>query len=50
MQDGEVLLQGLYYSVDPYIRGRMNDSKCYVPPFQIDQPVEGAVIANVNFK
>jgi NADPH-dependent curcumin reductase CurA len=26
----EVLLKGLYYSVDPYMRGRMNDAKSYV--------------------
>ena len=42
MQSGEVLLKGLYYSVDPYMRGRMNDAKSYSPPFQIDQPIEGA--------
>ena len=27
LQPGEVLLKGLYYSVDPYMRGRMNDAK-----------------------
>ena len=30
---GEILLKGMYYSVDPYMRGRMNDAKSYVPPF-----------------
>ncbi|MDQ2751899.1 MAG: NADP-dependent oxidoreductase, partial [Bacteroidota bacterium] len=48
LQDGEVLLQGMYYSVDPYMRGRMNDAKSYVPPFQIDQPLTGTVIAKVT--
>jgi len=48
MQEGEVELEGLYYSVDPYMRGRMNDAKSYVPPFQIDQPIEGAVVAKVT--
>lgn len=47
LQEGEVLLQGMYYSVDPYMRGRMNDAKSYVPPFQIDQPISGTVIAKV---
>lgn len=56
MQDGEVFLKGLYYSVDPYMRGRMNDAKSYTPPFQIDQCIEGGVAAKVlesrsgNFK
>ncbi|MDB5202989.1 MAG: NADP-dependent oxidoreductase [Ferruginibacter sp.] len=47
IKDGEILLKGLYYSVDPYMRGRMNDAKSYVPPFDIDQPLNGAVIAEV---
>jgi len=48
IQVGEVLLKGLYYSVDPYMRGRMNDAKSYVSPFQVDQPIEGSVIATVS--
>ena len=47
LQVDEVLLEGMYYSVDPYMRGRMNDSKSYVPPFQLDQPMSGGVIAKV---
>ena len=47
LQDGEVVLQGVYYSVDPYMRGRMNDAESYVPPFQIDQPISGTVIGKV---
>jgi len=53
---GEVLLKGLYYSVDPYMRGRMNDAKSYTPPFEIDKPLNGSVIGKVaesnsdNFK
>ncbi|MBC7686635.1 MAG: NADP-dependent oxidoreductase [Aquabacterium sp.] len=56
LQPGEVLLKGLYYSVDPYMRGRMNDSKSYTPPFQTDQPIQGGIVAEVveskteNFK
>ena len=47
INDGEILLKGLYYSVDPYMRGRMNDAKSYAPPFEIDQPIYGGVIAKV---
>lgn len=48
MQDDEITLEGFFYSVDPYMRGRMNDAKSYVAPFQIDQPIEGAVVAKVT--
>jgi NADPH-dependent curcumin reductase CurA len=44
---GEILLKGMYYSVDPYMRGRMNDSKSYVAPFEIDKPLNGGAIAKV---
>ncbi|CAN5723157.1 NADP-dependent oxidoreductase [soil metagenome] len=47
IQEGEVLLQGMYFSVDPYMRGRMNDIKSYTPPFQVDQPLVGSVVAKV---
>lgn len=47
LQNGEVLLKGLYYSVDPYMRGRMNDTKSYVPPFQTGQPISGGAIGKV---
>jgi len=53
---GEVLLKAVYFSVDPYMRGRMNDAKSYVPPFETGKPLAGSVIAKVlesksnNFK
>lgn len=47
LKAGEILLSGLYYSVDPYVRGRMNDAKSYVPPFEIDKPLMGSVIGKV---
>ena len=47
LQKGEVLLEGLYYSVDPCMRGRMNDAKSYAPPFQTGQPIYGAAIEKV---
>ena len=36
--DGMVRVANRWLSIDPYMRGRMNDVKSYVPPFQIDQP------------
>lgn len=44
---GEILLQTKFVSVDPYLRGRMNDTKSYVPSFQIDKPIQSGVIAEV---
>ena len=44
---GEVLVRNVCISVDPYMRGRMNDSKSYIPPFQIGQPLEGGAIGRV---
>ena len=45
---GEILLKGMYYSVDPYMRGRMNDAKSYTAPFEIDKPFNGSVIGKVT--
>ena len=47
VQAGQLLLKGKYYSVDPYMRLRMNDAKSYVPPFEIGQPLSGSIIAEV---
>lgn len=44
---GDILFKGIYYSVDPYMRGRMNDAKSYAPPFELDKPIYGSVIAKV---
>ena len=45
--DGEFLVQNEWMSVDPYMRGRMNDSDSYVPPFQIGKPLEGGCVGKV---
>jgi NADPH-dependent curcumin reductase CurA len=47
LQDGQVLVHNLYLSVDPYMRGRMNDSKSYVPPFELGKPLEGGAVGEV---
>ena len=47
LQDGEVRVRNLWLSVDPYMRGRMNEGKSYIPPFQIDAPMDGGAIGEV---
>jgi NADPH-dependent curcumin reductase CurA len=47
LQDREVLVRNLFMSVDPYMRGRMNDGKSYVPPFELDKPLEGGAVGEV---
>jgi len=44
---GEVLVRNVCMSVDPYMRGRMNEGKSYVPPFQIGQSLEGGAVGRV---
>ena len=46
-KDDEILLKTTYVSVDPYLRGRMNDTKSYVPPFELNKPIQSGVIAEV---
>ncbi|ATL48140.1 NADP-dependent oxidoreductase [Chitinophaga caeni] len=47
LNEGELLLQPLYISVDPYMRGRMNDAKSYVPPYEVNEPISGGIVAKV---
>lgn len=44
---GEVLVRNVCMSVDPYMRGRMNEGKSYVPSFQIGKPMEGGAVGRV---
>ncbi len=43
----QILIRNLYMSVDPYMRGRMNDVESYIPPFQIGQPLEAGMVGRV---
>jgi hypothetical protein len=45
--DGHVLVRNLFMSVDPYMRGRMNDTASYVAPFQLGRPLEGGAVGEV---
>ena len=45
--EGMVRVENRWLSVDPYMRGRMNDVKSYVPPFQVGAPLEGGAVGKV---
>ena len=47
LEEGEVLVQNLFMSVDPYMRGRMIDRESYLPPFQIGAVLEGGCVGRV---
>ena len=44
---GQVLVRTRFISVDPYMRGRMNDRKSYTPPFQLNEVLNGGVVGEV---
>src|ERR1043165_2958758 len=45
---GEVQGKNLWMTVDPYMRGRMNDVKSYSPPFQLGEALQGGAIGEVT--
>ena len=45
--DGEVLVENIWMSVDPYMRGRMTRKKSYVPPFELNTALDGHAIGRV---
>jgi len=47
IDDGEILLEAAYVSVDPYLRGRMSDAKSYVPSFELNKPIQSGIVAKV---
>ena len=47
VQDGQILVRNLWLSLDPYMRGRMNDTKSYVPPFQVSEVLQGQAVGEV---
>jgi NADPH-dependent curcumin reductase CurA len=44
---GEVQVRNTWMTVDPYMRGRMNDVKSYAPPFQIGEAMQGGAVGEV---
>ncbi len=45
--EGELLIRNACLSVDPYMRGRMNDARSYLPPFQLGEPLSGGAVGQV---
>ena len=56
LKNGEILIKSLYLSIDPYMRGRMNDAVSYTGPVQIGDVMVGESVGVVvesksdNFK
>ncbi len=47
LKNNEFLARTIWLSLDPYMRGRMNDAKSYSPPVKINETMEGECIAEV---
>lgn len=47
LEDGEVRVENEFISVDPYMRGRMNDVKSYTPPYVLGETMLGGAIGRV---
>jgi NADPH-dependent curcumin reductase CurA len=47
LQEGQVLVRNEFMSVDPYMRGRMNDAKSYSAPFRLDAALDGGAVGAV---
>jgi NADPH-dependent curcumin reductase len=47
LQDGQVLVKHHYLSLDPYMRGRMNDAKSYAAPQPLGQVMQGGTVGEV---
>ena len=47
LKEGQVLVRNLFISVDPYMRGRMNDAKSYSAPFALDEALDGGAVGEV---
>lgn len=45
--DGQLLLQALYLSIDPYMRGRMSEAKSYAPPVPLGEVMVGGTVSRV---
>ena len=47
LSDGQVLVRHHYLSLDPYMRGRMNDAKSYAPPQPLNEVMIGGTAGEV---
>ena len=47
LDDGEVRVANEFLSVDPYMRGRMNEGRSYIPPFELNETMTGGAVGRV---
>lgn len=47
LEEGEVRVANEFVSVDPYMRGRMNDMESYIPPFELGKTMLGGAVGRV---
>ncbi|MBW7834946.1 MAG: NADP-dependent oxidoreductase [Simplicispira suum] len=47
LADGQVLVRNHYLSLDPYMRGRMNDAKSYAQPQPVGEVMQGGTVGEV---
>lgn len=47
LQPGQVLVRNTFFSIDPYMRGRMNEGKSYILPFAVGKALDGAAVGQV---
>jgi NADPH-dependent curcumin reductase CurA len=47
IEPGHVVVRNLVMSVDPYMRGRMNDAKSYIAPYEVGKVLEGGAVGEV---
>lgn len=46
--EGELLIRNAYFSVDPYMRPRMNEARSYAPSFELGEPLYGGAVGRVE--
>jgi NADPH-dependent curcumin reductase CurA len=47
-REGEVLIRGIYLSLDPYMRGRISAARSYAKPVDVGAVMEGRVVGQVT--
>ncbi|MFT9095036.1 MAG: NADP-dependent oxidoreductase [Gluconobacter cerinus] len=47
LNDGEIRVRNSFFSVDPYMRPRMNEGESYIAPFELNEPMTGAAVGQV---
>jgi NADPH-dependent curcumin reductase CurA len=46
-KEGQFLVRNIWISVDPYMRGRMRETKSYIPSFELNKPLEGDCVGQI---